>query len=40
MEKGKNIYINGETYDGEWKNSLKNGFGKLTNENGLIIYEG
>ena len=31
---------NDETYEGEFKNDLKNGEGKLMDKNGKIIHEG
>ena len=33
---GKYIYENGDYYEGEWKNYLRNGAGKLFNKNGKI----
>ena len=38
--KGKYIYENGEYYEGDWKNGLRNGNGKIYKKDGLIRYEG
>ena len=37
---GKYIYENGDYYEGEWKNYLRNGIGTLYNKNGKIEYIG
>ena len=37
---GKYIYENGNYYEGEWKNYLRNGIGTLYNKNGKIEYIG
>ena len=36
----KNIYDNGDYYEGEWKKGLRNGKGKLFNKIGKLLYEG
>ena len=37
---GKYINKNGDYYEGQFKNGLKNGKGKIFLSNGLIIYSG
>ena len=37
---GKYIYENGDYYEGEWKNYLRNGKGRLYYKNGKIKYSG
>ena len=36
---GKMTHVNGEVYDGEWKNGMRGGRGKMTYGNG-DVYEG
>ncbi len=37
---GRLVYKNGDYYEGTWKDDHMDGYGKLFNSQGLVIYEG
>lgn len=37
---GRFIYLEGSYYEGQWKDDMMDGFGKLHYPNGQIAYEG
>jgi hypothetical protein len=38
--KGKMKYTNGNSYDGEWKNNKRDGFGALCNKDNVLLNKG
>ena len=40
LKSGKKIFENGNIYEGEWLNGLREGLGTLFGSNSLIIYQG